>query len=190
MRQAALEEGLELAVASGFRDFARQVRLWSGKFTGARPLFDRAGRALSAAELNEFALIDAILAWSALPGSSRHHWGTEIDVFDRCALAQGARPQLTRAEYAEGGCFGRLSTWLSRNAARFGFFRPYGTDRGGVAPEPWHLSDAAISVGALAALTPAMVAEAIGGTNMPGRDSVLARLPELFRRYVEAVDRP
>ena len=35
-----------------------------------------------------------ILEWSALPGASRHHWGSEFDVFDLAALPEGYRVQL------------------------------------------------------------------------------------------------
>ena len=35
------------------------------------------------------ALIETILLWSALPGGSRHHWGTDVDVFDAAAVAPG-----------------------------------------------------------------------------------------------------
>jgi len=47
--------------------------------------------------------VRAILHWSALPGASRHHWGTEIDVIDRAALADGRKAQLIPAEYGADG---------------------------------------------------------------------------------------
>src|SRR5262249_40592845 len=142
------------------------------------------------AELYESALIDAILLWSALPGASRHHWGTDIDVIDRAALPEGCGPQLTPAEFAPGGCFERLGGWLDTNMARFGFFRAYARDRGGVRPEPWHLSYAPVSVPALGVLSLDVLRAAIEETAMPGRDTVLARLPELYDSYVLAVDSP
>src|SRR5690242_17995601 len=82
MRNAARTAGIELEVVSGFRDFNRQLAIWNDKFNGRRALLDPAGEALNAEELYEFALIDAILTWSALPGASRHHWGSEVDVID------------------------------------------------------------------------------------------------------------
>ncbi len=33
--------------------------------------------------------VAAILVWSALPGASRHHWGTDCDVIDAAALPPG-----------------------------------------------------------------------------------------------------
>jgi D-alanyl-D-alanine carboxypeptidase len=189
MRNEARLAGIELNVVSAFRDFNRQIVIWAGKFNGQRPLLDRAGKALDRKKLDESALIEAILIWSALPGASRHHWGTEIDVIDAAATA-GEPPQLLPAEFAVGGCFERLNGWLDSNMGRFGFFRPYATDRGGVQPEPWHLSYAEISTSALQVLTLDVLREALEGAEMPGREAVLARLPELYQRYVLAIDPP
>jgi hypothetical protein len=72
----------------------------------------------------------------------------------------------------------------------FGFFRPYTTDRGGVQPEPWHLSYAPLAQAALRALTPQVLAEALAGSGMHGREAVLARLGEIYPRYVTAIDPP
>jgi hypothetical protein len=78
--------------------------------------------------------VAAILWWSALPGTSRHHWGTDFDVLDAAAMPAGYKLQVIPAEYLEGGPFHRLTTWLDAHMGAFGFFRPYTTDRGGVAP--------------------------------------------------------
>jgi LAS superfamily LD-carboxypeptidase LdcB len=188
MREAARAAGMELDVVSGFRDFKRQVAIWNGKFSGERALLDRMGREIARESLDESGMVDAILIWSALPGASRHHWGTEIDVIDAECLHDAARPQLVPAEFAAGGCFARLEVWLRDNMRRFGFFRPYATDRGGVQPEPWHLSYGAVSRDALAALSVEVLREAIVGSDMLGRENVLLRLEELYRRYVVAVD--
>jgi LAS superfamily LD-carboxypeptidase LdcB len=192
MRNAARAAGIELKVVSGFRDFNRQLAIWTAKFNGRRPLLDPAGQLLNAADLYESALIDAILHWSALPGASRHHWGSEIDVIDVAAVGEAAatRPQLVPAEFAPGGCFERLGAWLDSNMGSFDFFRPYATYRGGVQPEPWHLSYAPVALGALGMLTLEVLREAITQADMPGRETVLVRLPELYERYVLAVDDP
>jgi LAS superfamily LD-carboxypeptidase LdcB len=190
MRAAARAVGIDLAIVSGFRDFDRQVAIWNAKYRGERQLLDRHGRALSHAHLSESARIDAILTWSALPGASRHHWGTDMDVVDRAAVAPDYRPQLVRAEFGTDGAFARLDTWLADNMATFGFFRPYTSDRGGVQPEPWHLSFAPLAVPALAALTPQVLQAALAASAIQGREAVLARLPEIYTRYVIAVDPP
>jgi LAS superfamily LD-carboxypeptidase LdcB len=190
MHSAARAAGIELAIVSSFRGFDKQVAIWNAKFKGERVLNGRDGVALNHAILSESALIDAILIWSALPGASRHHWGTDVDVIDRAAVPHDYRPQLVQAEFAPGGPFVRLDAWLADNMAKFGFFRPYATDRGGVLPEPWHLSFAPLAAPALAALTLEVLREALAGSSMHGREAVLARLPQLYPRYVSAIDPP
>jgi LAS superfamily LD-carboxypeptidase LdcB len=187
---AARADGMDLAIVSSYRDFDRQVGIWNGKFRGERPLLDRTGVPIDPAALDDDGRVDAILLWSALPGASRHHWGTDIDVVDRSAVPAGYQPQLTQAEFAPTGPFARLNDWLAKNMLRFGFFRPYSTDRGGVQPEPWHLSFAPVASRALAGLTQAVLADAVFGSRMAGRERVLARLPELYERFVRGIDPP
>ena len=190
LKNAARGAGIELAVLSGYRDLGRQTGIWNAKFRGTRRLIARNGAELDRSRLSERALIDAILAWSALPGASRHHWGSDADVIDSAAVPADYRPQLVQQEFSDSGPFGKLSAWLTEHAAEFGFFRPYSRDRGGVMPEPWHLSYAPLAVPALAALTLEVLAEAVGSSSMDGRELVLAQLPEIYERYVLAVDPP
>lgn len=188
LKNAARDAGIRLAVLSGYRDLGRQCAIWNAKFRGERRLIARDGLELDRSRLSERALIDVILAWSALPGASRHHWGTDADVIDLASMPPGYRPQLVAREFEDGGIFGRLSVWLAEHGGEFGYFRPYSSDRGGVMPEPWHLSYAPLAVPALAALTPEVLAEAVGSSSIDGRELVLARLPELYERYVLPVD--
>src|SRR5690349_18471974 len=99
MRAAAAADGLDLVAFSGFRDFNRQLGIWNGKFRGERPLQDRAGRALDALSLPPAERVEAILWWSALPGASRHHWGTDFDVMDAKAMPAGYKLQVIPSEY-------------------------------------------------------------------------------------------
>lgn len=188
LREAAARAGVELTIVSSFRDFARQTAIWNGKYRGERPLLDRAGQPLDAAKLDESGKVDAILLWSALPGASRHHWGSDFDVIDRAAVPSDYRPQLTAEEFAPGGPFARLNDWLGLNLGRFGFFRPYTSDRGGVQPEPWHVSYAPVAGPALTGLTLDVLYEAIDKSEVLGREHVLTRLPEIHAKYVMAID--
>ena len=190
LRAAAAAEGIDVTPSSAFRDFQSQAEIWNRKFRGERPLYDRHGNPRDHAGLTEAEIVDAILVWSAVPGASRHHWGSEIDVYDRSAMPDGYRVKLLPEEYRPGGIFERLAAWLDENLQRFGFFRPYDQDRGGVYPEPWHISYASISVPALAALTPDIVANAIQTEEILGRERVLARLPEIWSMYVANVGSP
>ncbi len=150
-------------------------------------LLDAASRPLQAADLDEAQRVAAILVWSALPGASRHHWGSDCDVIDRQALGEGAAVELLSADYASGGRYARLSQWLAAHAHDYGFFLPYDRDRGGVQPEPWHLSYAPVATPALAALDVELLREALQGAALEGRAAVAARLEEYYGRYVAAV---
>jgi LAS superfamily LD-carboxypeptidase LdcB len=190
MRAAAARAGHDLVPVSSFRDFAHQARIWNAKFRGERPMFDGEGRAFDVGTLSDAGKVSAILLWSALPGASRHHWGTEIDVIDRLALPPGYRPHLMPAEYQPGGPFVALNDWLEKHMQEFGFYRPYRTDRGGVRPEPWHLSYAPLSVAATRAVTPDVLSAALDAEEVLGHEVVRARLVEIHERYVSNVDAP
>lgn len=190
MRSAAEREGITIKIVSAFRDFAAQQSIWDKKYRGERPLYDTHGKLREHAKLSPAELVDAILCWSAVPGGSRHHWGTEIDVIDSAALPEGYRVRLLPEEAASGGVFYRLHQWLDANMSQFGFFRPYRTFRGGVHPEPWHLSYAPVSNQALHALTPEIFTEAVRSSGMLGKHLVLERAAELYRQYVVNIDLP
>ena len=192
----ARASGFELRIASAFRSYDRQCAIFNGKACGKRPVFDDADREVDLSSLDRNAQVDAILRFSALPGASRHHWGTDIDVVDAAAVPAGYEVALSAAEVAPGGVFDPLHRWLDQRIAdgeSRGFYRPYATDRDGVAPERWHLSYAPLAT----ALQPAMTAELLrecwcmpGATSPCWHDVLVARLPELLARYVHNVDAP
>jgi hypothetical protein len=116
--------------------------------------------------------------------------GSDVDVVDAATIPAGYQVQLVGAEYAPEGIFARLTSWLDANASRFGFFRPYRTDRGGVNPEPWHLSYAPVSMRALESLSLATLRRALEQSDIEGKPQVLARLPEIYTRFLLAIDLP
>jgi LAS superfamily LD-carboxypeptidase LdcB len=187
MRLAALQDGIALQPVSSFRDFDQQLRIWNAKYAGERPLLDRDSRALDSTILSPAQRVAAILVWSALPGASRHHWGSDFDLIDLHAAPPQGPIELLGADFAPGGRYAALNDWLDAHAADFGFFRPYDRDRGGVQPEPWHLSYAPLAGPALAAMTPELLRAALAPAPLAGMEIVSARLPELFERYVAAV---
>ena len=182
LHAAAAHAGIDLS------DFDRQCLIWNEKFRGDRPLLDRSGRVLLAASLPVAERIEAILAWSALPGASRHHWGTDLDVYDAAALPADERPRLVPEEYRTGGPFARLDAWLTSHAAHFGFFRPYAAERGGVAPEPWHISHARVAEDCLARLDAAVLREALSSVELEGAGEIDRRIEDWHARFVRAVD--
>jgi LAS superfamily LD-carboxypeptidase LdcB len=190
MREAARVDGIDLLPCASYRPFEAQLRNWNRKSTGDVPLHDIAGHARDYAALTPIELIYAIMGWTALPGASRRHWGSDIDVFDRTAVPPGYRLKLLPEEVAQGGVFERLHDWLDTNIAGFGFFRPYRTNRGGMYPAPWHLSHFASAQRALAAIDIDLLTRVIRQADMSQRDLVLELLPEIFGRFVLNVDPP
>jgi hypothetical protein len=89
--------------------------------------------------------------------------------------------------------FAPLHEWLDERIASgtaFGFFRPYDRDRGGVAPERWHLSYAPIAQEYLRMLTPDVLRRTIESADMRLKDEVLARLDEVHGRFVTNTGAP
>ena len=190
MRKAASLAGIELAPVSSFRDFGRQRAIWNAKFRGERPALDRGGRPVDMKALDPGKRVETILLWSALPGASRHHWGSDIDVADGEVMAAGYEPKLEVSEFRRGGPFSALNAWLGDNMRRFGFFRPYVSRGRGVQPEPWHVSYAPVARIALARMSTTLLAEAVAGSGIEGEAEILARLPGIRERYVLGVDAP
>ena len=188
MRAAAAADGIDLVAFSSFRDFNRQIATWNGKFRGERPMQDRAGKPLDAATMSPPEKVAAILWWSALPGASRHHWGTDFDVLDGKALPYGYQLQVVPAEYLPGGPFERLTRWLDEHMHAFGFFRPYTTDRGGVQPEPWHLSHARVATRAQRQLSLEALKGVLAAAEIDGKAAVLDTLARNYSSYVVNVD--
>jgi LAS superfamily LD-carboxypeptidase LdcB len=190
LRRAAGAAGFDLTPVSSFRDFHRQLSIWNAKFRGDRPLFDAEGVKIDALQMSPAERVDAILLWSALPGASRHHWGTDVDIIDAAARVPGDQDQLTPQKFSAGGPFEPLARWLEAHAARFGFFWPYRGVRSGVQAEPWHMSFAPTAEVARRALTVKVWREALLASNLEGSEQVLPRLEEFHARYVAAIDWP
>ena len=128
MKDAAEKDGIIIKLVSGFRDFYRQQMIWNNKYKKFT---------------NEFSLdgptaIKEIIRFSTIPGTSRHHWGTEIDIIDK--NFENEKDLLISKKYEEGGIFNSLKKWMDKNSKRFGFYIVYDDDsnRQGFEYEPWH----------------------------------------------------
>ena len=191
LQSDARNAGFELSIASSFRPFYRQLAIWNGKAAGTRPIHDDQGHPISIERLSRMEQLHAILRYSAMPGASRHHWGTDLDVYDSAAVPSEYPLQLSPDEVATGGVFDGLHCWLDARLAAgesHGFFRPYGKDRGGVAPERWHLSYAPLSVACAAQFNSATLAFCWGcdevKEEMLLKTEVDADLPQILAQYV------
>ena len=135
MKDAAEKDGIIIKLVSGFRDFYRQQMIWNNKYRKFT---------------NEFSLdgptaIKEIIRFSTIPGTSRHHWGTEIDIIDK--NFENEKDLLISKKYEEGGIFNSLKKWMDKNSKRFGFYIVYDDDsnRPGFEYEPWHYTYKLIS---------------------------------------------
>ena len=109
-------------------------------FDGELALLDAEGNPMER-PADEEELMYAILTWSALPGASRHHLGTDIDVVDGKACPPGYEVQLTPAECT--GMFAKFHAFLDErfgSATSFGFDRVFVPGRGKIRPEGWHIA--------------------------------------------------
>ena len=193
LRSEALRAGFDLAILSGFRDFERQLSIWNRKARGQQPVLDSSAAPLATERLSDKELAFAILRWSALPGASRHHWGTDLDVYDAAAKPEGYEIELIPEEVNSGGVFGPLHDWLDQRIAAdaaCGFFRPYDRDRNGVAPERWHLSCAPVADLYAHALTADVIRETVRNADIELKEAVLLNLDEIYERFVINVGRP
>jgi len=186
LQTRAASDGFILKVASSYRSFARQLLIWNNKACGLRPVLNDAGEAIDFSLLSPRDQVFAILRWSALPGASRHHWGTDIDVYDGSRIAADYQLQLTVAETQGDGPFAEFHCWLSEELAQGNsdFFRPYAQDRGGIAPEPWHLSYAPLAANFSQQFNQQMLRQQLEQTDLELKQTVLDNLDEIYQRFV------
>ena len=143
LSRRAASEGFDLRPASAFRDYDRQARIVNEKWSGNRSVEDEAGRPIVRASMSDTAWLGAILRYSALPGTSRHHWGTDLDIWDAAAVEPDYTLRLSPDEYVADGVFSAMTQWMDELIGADdaeGFYKPYAIDSGGVAPEAWHIS--------------------------------------------------
>ena len=183
MQAAAALDNIDLQICSAYRPFDRQLSIWNAKASGKRVLLDADSCPIDFSHLNEQQLIDSILLWSALPGASRHHWGTDIDVFDASKIEQSAL-KLVSAEYAPNGPCHTLYLWLIDHAQQFGFYFPYQKGLSGVSPEPWHLSYYPVSSQYLSRFSCSDLAKVLSDADISLKSPLLTQLTTLVNHYV------
>lgn len=187
MQEAAKNDGIILSIASGFRSFERQLSIWNRKFSGELAIKNQANEIIDITPFSPEEIINAICLFSAIPGTSRHHWGTDIDVYAENLLPQQATLQLEPWEYMKEGYFQPLTAWLKENAKRFGFYLPYNEYTGGVAQEPWHLSYAPIASVNQQYFNMDTMIKSIKQSEILGKEIILANALTLFEQYINNV---
>lgn len=135
MKVEAAQENINLEVVSGYRTFQRQKEIYEGKY-----------RRFTNEGLSPEKAIQKIIEYSTIPGTSRHHWGTDLDIID----ANPPRPShlLVAENYHGLGVYCEMKMWMDKNSERFGFYEVYTNNgnRKGFMYEPWHFSYAPVSI--------------------------------------------
>ena len=160
MEAAAKRDGIYLKIVSAYRGFERQKLIWNNKYEKFT---------------NDFSLepekaISEIIRFSTVPGTSRHHWGTDIDIID------GNFPDeenvLVSEKFEKDGLFYKVKNWLDNNSENFGFYLTYTNDknRKGFEFEPWHYSYKPVSIKYYRALIKTDLKKIIQNLDINGSD--------------------
>jgi LAS superfamily LD-carboxypeptidase LdcB len=192
LQKAAKAAGFSLAIASAFRDYERQLMIWNNKACGIRPIYNDHEEVMDITQLTPKEIVYSILRFSALPGCSRHHWGTDIDVFDELTQ-KPEEVKLVSSECVGTGPAAGLHLWLDeriKHEEAFGFFRPYASDRGAIAEERWHLSYYPISRRLLDIFTFSVFRRMLEESQMQLKETVLEYADDIYHRYIMEIDLP
>lgn len=127
MAEAAKKDSVYLFIISATRNFTAQKSIWENKWEG-RMLVE--GKDLTTVADHKIRA-RLILLYSSMPGTSRHHWGTDMDL------------NALENSYFSSGNGLKIYEWLQAHAAEYGFCQPYTSKakgRTGYEEEKWHWS--------------------------------------------------
>ena len=161
MAKDAEKDGVRLTIISGTRTHQRQTEIWEEKWNTFKG--------------DEKEKAEEILLYSSMPGTSRHHWGTDFDL------------NSLEPEFFENGQGKKIYDWLNANAYKYGFFQPYsklGLNRDqGYKEEKWHWSYYPIARQLLMAYNNMVSYKDITGF----QGSELCDSLDVFSQYVNAI---
>lgn len=173
MYDSAKKDGINLLIISATRNFDVQKSIWEGKFTGSSLYY---GQNLATAYPDKVKRSEYILKYSSMPGTSRHHWGTDMDLNSM---------QLSTFETPSGK---KLYNWLSENANKYGFCQPYTAKdtlrKTGYEEEKWHWSYYPVSSELLQEYNRIVSYEDINGF----KGSETAKGIDIIKNYVNSVN--
>jgi len=174
MHEAALQDGIDIKIVSGFRDFERQMLIWNNKYKKYTTEY----------RLSPTKAIEEIIRFSTIPGTSRHHWGTEIDIIDASDERYKDEEDVLLTEKYENGIFTKLKRWMDTNSERFGFYLTYVNDnsRKGFEYEPWHYSYKPVSIELLNIFINNDIGSIISTTSMEGKEFISK---DFIQKYID-----
>lgn len=164
MHLAASKEGVKLPIISATRSFSHQKRIWDGKWKKTQYM-----------GWSDFEKAQDIMTYSSMPGTSRHHWGTDIDLIS-----------LNNDHFAQGKGLAAYE-WLKIHAHEYGFGQTYTSKeagRTGYEEEKWHWSYLPLSKEYLEKYLKIMSSEDIEGFSGHGIADSLRVIPH----YVNGID--
>lgn len=173
MRAAALKKGIDLYSVSSYRSFDHQMGIWNRKYKQYRKEGSSPEKA-----------IQRIIEFSTLPGSSRHHWGTDLDISDQAKPAPEISPLIASHFFEKDGIYHDLYQWMLAHAHEYGFYMPYTNDpnRQGFAYEPWHWSYAPLSIPLLIQYKSVSLKKHIDHANLQGKSHLNKRFLEHYKK--------
>ncbi len=129
MKAEALKSDIHIQIVSSYRSYNHQNRIWERKYNR------NISKGLTPQES-----IKKIIEYSTIPGTSRHHWATDIDIIDANAVQPSS--VLQPKHFEDKGCYRNLKLWMDKYASHFGFYLVYtnALNRKGFKYEPWHYS--------------------------------------------------
>lgn len=169
----AQKDGWDLILVSGYRSFNYQTRLWNMEYD----------QTFKEPDLTEEQKIERVLDYTSLPGLSRHHWGTELDISERSLRGQLFKddpklPKKVRDFYE----------WMEENAPRYGFCKTYNGTSGVINDEPWHWSFKAYSRIYERQLQGLSDFSMIFDPSVEGYDYVREHFSHIYEREMQSVD--
>lgn len=164
MYAAAKADGINLAIVSATRNFNYQKGIWERKWNRSKYM---GWEAIKKAQ--------DILNYSSMPGSSRHHWGTDIDL------------NSLNNDYFRSGEGLKIYSWLQTNGPSYGFHQVYTSKdagRTGYNEEKWHWSYLPLASDYLRQFNALITPDLIG----PFKGAELADTLEIIPNYVNGIE--
>jgi len=169
MKAEASKSGIKIKVVSSYRNYAHQNRIWERKYKK----FTKEG-------LSSIQAIRKIIEYSTIPGTSRHHWGTDLDIVD--GNAKQPKGLLLEKNFHNEGPFCKLKEWMDEHANNFGFYLVYTDkkDRKGFKYEPWHYTYAPLSIPMLKSYRKLDIKQELQQVNLVGSEDFTTNFIEQY----------
>ena len=171
MRKAALSDGINIQIVSSYRSYDRQEGIIERKYL---KYTDEGMEPLDA--------IEKIVEYSTIPGTSRHHWGTDVDLIDGTPKADG--DVLVASKFETGGPYEKFKLWMDENSEKYDYCLVYTNNpkRRGFKYEPWHYSYAPLSKPMLKTFRQKNIVKQLKAEDFLGSDHLTT---EFIKTYIE-----